>query len=59
MSQFNLFQVADNQFDAFAWVFNGPNQEAVKYAFNFPELKDDEVRVKVTYVGLSQQDGNS
>jgi D-arabinose 1-dehydrogenase-like Zn-dependent alcohol dehydrogenase len=47
--------VSEDQADAFAWVFVD-TENMKKVPFKFPELKNTELRAKVTYTGLCHSD---
>ena len=45
----------ENEADALAWAFVNSSR-LVKFPFNFPELKSDEIRANVLYTGLCHSD---
>ena len=49
--------VDEKEADALAWVFVD-SENMKKIAFKFPELKSDQIRAKVTYVGLCHSDSH-
>jgi len=55
--QHQLYKHCNNskEADACAWVFNESGSMERVY-FNFPELKEDEIRINVKYSGLCQSD---
>lgn len=44
--------VSKEEAEAFAWSFEGPNQEAVLYPLKFPPIQPNEIRIQQTYFGL-------
>jgi len=59
--QFNLTHptykfVEEKEADAFAWVFTNPKEGMQKVSVKFPDVKPDELRIKVTYAGLCHSD---
>lgn len=48
--------VSEQEADAFAWIFTNPTDPMKKVAIKLPELKPDEIRIKVTYAGLCHSD---
>ena len=51
------YQLAsENQADASAWIFTDPKKGMTKVHIKFPELKPNELRIKVTYTGLCHSD---
>ena len=51
--------VDEKEADAFAWIFVDDHSPMKKVAIKLPELKPDEVRIKVTYTGLCHSDLHS
>ena len=48
--------VPDNEAEAFAWVFTAKDKPMQKVGFRFPDIKANEVRIKITYSGLCHSD---
>jgi D-arabinose 1-dehydrogenase-like Zn-dependent alcohol dehydrogenase len=42
--------------DGVAWACIDTEKDLVKYPFTFPDLEDNEVRIKITYTGLCHSD---
>jgi len=52
----NYTIVPESEAEAFAWVFTAKDKPMQKIGFKFPEIKSDEVRIKITYTGLCHSD---
>lgn len=48
--------VPEGEGEATAWVFTAKDKPMQKVSFNFPELKPNEIRLKVSYAGLCHSD---
>jgi len=48
--------VSEKEADASAWIFTDPKKGMTKVHIKFPEIKPNELRVKVTYAGLCHSD---
>jgi len=52
-----IYQVCDiKEADAVAWALTSKDSDLVMYPFKFPELGDNEVRLKILYSSLCQSD---
>ena len=48
--------VSEQEADASAWVFTDPKGGMTKVHIKLPEVKPNELRIKVTYAGLCHSD---